>query len=157
MVNMKVKGGISNLDEKAVSSKPKKSFFHLSISTNQKYEPNDKHLENDSKIFDDCINDILHNIKDYVKLPEDHKWDDDHITDAEASYVVEVGKQEKGKRLHCHILFKFVHRSKIHLDYDKIKQRIIDRLGIKNVYMLNRLVRPTDDMNVISYLNKYGK
>lgn len=150
----KIKGGISNV-QKEKEEKYKKSNFHLTISTNKKYEKDDPHLEDDMKYFDQIISDILNHIDGYVKLPEHTEWNDTTIKDVDVDYVVEVGSQKNGKRLHCHILFRFLHRTKIQLDYDKIKKRICDALQINNVYMYNRLVRPTEGQNIMAYLSKY--
>ena len=47
----------------------------------------------------------------------------------------------KRGQLHIHILFKFVHFTRVQLNYAKIKEKINTDLGLENVYMYNRLVR----------------
>ena len=34
------------------------------------YKEDDTHLKNDIEIFDNCINQLLNNIDEYIKLPE---------------------------------------------------------------------------------------
>ena len=38
---------------------------------------------------------------------------------------------------------------------DKIKKQICDDLGLQNIYVYNRLLKPNDSDNVQDYLNKY--
>jgi hypothetical protein len=151
-VSTRIKGGISNPHQQK-EDKYKKSNFHLTISTNKKYDKDDANLQNDMEVFDDTISSILNHIENYVKLPETDKWDDDKIKDVDIDYVVELGNQKN--RLHAHVLFRFLHRSKVQLDYDAIKKKICEDLGVNNVYLYNRLVRPSEGQNIVSYLSKY--
>jgi hypothetical protein len=139
--------------KKEMPEKTKKSSFHLTISTNQKYADDDPHLQNDSEVFDEVMSDILNNIEHYVKLPEGHSWD--AVNDADIDYILERGKHKLGSRLHAHVLFRFNHRTKLQLDYQKIKDKICGELGLHDVYLHNRLVRPTEGQNILSYLSKY--
>ena len=52
-------------------------------------------------------------------------------------------------------MFKIKHFTKVQLNYDKIKKKICDDLGLNNIYCYNRLLRPNDSDNVQDYLNKY--
>jgi len=150
---IKVKGKIQDLNKKEKNIKPKQSNFLLTINTNQQFKENDEHLKDDIEIFDHSINQLLNNIDDYVKLPENDKWDDATIKNVDIDYTIERG----GKRgqLHIHIMFKIKHFTKIQLNYDKIKKKICDDLGLNNVYMYNRLLRPNESDNVEDYINKY--
>ena len=73
--------------------------------------------------------------------------------DLDIDYTIERGTK-KGQ-LHIHIMFKIKHHTKIQLDYIKIKKKICDDLGLNNVYMYNRLLKPNDSDNVQDYINKY--
>ena len=53
-------------------------------------------------------------------------------------------------------MFKFKHKSKIQLNYDKIKDKIKKDLGLPNVYMYNRLIRNSGSDNILDYINKYA-
>jgi len=148
---VKIKGARQT---KAVRNvKPKYSNFHLTINTNQQYKEGDANLANDEGVLDDLIQNILNHIDAYVKLPEGTPWDDRTIEDVDIDYVVERGA--KRGQLHCHILFRFKHHTKIQLDYGKIKTAITEGLGVKNVYMYNRLVRGNGNQSVLDYINKY--
>ena len=150
---IKVKGNIQNIEKKVKNIKPKQSNFLLTLNTNQQFKENDKHLKDDIEIFDGCINELLNNVDQYIKLPETDKWDEATIKDVNIDYTIERGLK-KGQ-LHIHIMFKIKHFSKIQLNYDKIKKKICDDLGLNNIYCYNRLLKPNDSDNVQDYLNKY--
>jgi hypothetical protein len=149
----KISGSISNFKKKEAKKTAIKSNFLLTINLNQKYNDDDKYLENDAILFDKTINDILNDISQYIKLPSQDVWTTEYIKSVESDYVIELGTQKN--RLHCHILFKFEHFTKIQLDYDKIKTKILKDTGLNNVYMYNRLVRATSNQNIIDYLTKF--
>ena len=150
---IKVKGNIQDLQKTIKNIKPKQSNFLLTLNTNQQFKEDDKHLKDDIEIFDGCINELLNNVDQYLKLPEGDKWDEDTIKDVNIDYTIERGLK-KGQ-LHIHIMFKIKHFTKIQLNYDKIKKKICDDLGLNNIYCYNRLLRPNDSDNVQDYLNKY--
>ena len=150
---IKVKGKVQDLKKKEKYIKPKSSSFLLTINTNQQFKEDDPHLKDDIDIFDHTINQILNNVDEYINLPENDKWNDDFIKNVDIDYTIERGLK-KGQ-LHIHIMFKIKHFTKIQLNYNKIKEKICNDLGLKNVYMYNRLLRPNDSDNVEDYLNKY--
>ena len=146
---VKIKGRVQDLEKKEKNIAPKRSNFLLTINTNQK--PDDVNIKDDIEVFDNTIQQILNNVQDYVKVPEGD-WNDDKIKDVDIDYTIEQG--EKFGRLHIHILFKFTHFTKIQLDYDKIKQKINNDLGLENIYMYNKLVRNNGSDNILDYLKK---
>jgi light-regulated signal transduction histidine kinase (bacteriophytochrome) len=150
---IKVKGKVQDLNKKEKNIKPKQSNFLLTINTNMQYKEDDKHLKDDIEIFDHTINQVLNNVDEYINLPENDKWDDNTIKNVDIDYTIERGLK-KGQ-LHIHIMFKIKHFTKIQLNYNKIKEKICNDLGLKNVYMYNRLLRPNDSDNVEDYINKY--
>ena len=150
---IKVKGKVQDLQKTIKNVKPKQSNFLLTLNTNQQFKDDDPHLKEDIEIFDGCISELLNNVDQYIKLPETDKWDDDTIKNVDIDYTIERGTK-KGQ-LHIHIMFKIKHFTRIQLNYDKIKKKICDDLGLNNVYMYNRLLKPNDSDNVQDYLNKY--
>jgi hypothetical protein len=151
--NFKVSGNIQDLKKQEKNIKPKQTNFLLTINLNQSYKEGDEHLDNDIQIFDHTIKDILDNVDKYIKLPDVNDWNDDKIKDVDIDYTIERGK-EKGF-LHIHILFKIKHFTKIQLDYDKIKFKITNDLGLENIYMYNKLIRGNNNDNILEYINKY--
>ena len=117
-----VKGKVQNLVKNFKNIKPKSSAFLLTINTNQQYKDEDKHLNGDIEIFDHTINELLNNVDQYIKLPENDKWDDNTIKNVDIDYTIERGTK-KGQ-LHIHIMFKIKHHTKIQLNYDKIKKHM---------------------------------
>ena len=150
---LKIKGKVQNLEKKEKNKPLMKSNFLLTINTNQQYKDDDEHLNDDIEIFENCINDILNHIDEYINLPEGDKWDDTTVKDVDIDYTIERGT--KRGQLHIHILFKFKHHTKIQLNYQKIKDKITEQLGLKNIYMYNKLVRNSGNDNILEYLNKY--
>jgi tRNA/tmRNA/rRNA uracil-C5-methylase (TrmA/RlmC/RlmD family) len=150
---LKIKGKVQNIEKKEKNKPLMKTNFLLTINTNQQYKDNDKHLDDDIKIFENTIQEILNKIDEFINLPQGDKWDDETIKDVDIDYTIERGTK-KGQ-LHIHILFKFKHHTKIQLNYQKIKEAITKRLGLSNIYMYNKLVRNSGNDNIIEYLNKY--
>ena len=151
--NFKVTGNIQDLKKVEKNLKPKQTNFLLTINLNQSYKEADEHLKDDIKIFDDTIKDILDNVDKYIKLPNATDWNDEKIKECDIDYTIERGK-EKGF-LHIHILFKIKHFTNIQLDYDKIKSKITNDLGLENIYMYNKLIRGNNNDNILEYINKY--
>ena len=150
---LKIKGKVQDLVKKEKNKPLMKTNFLLTINTNQQYKEGDKHLNNDIEVFEDTTKDILSRIDEYINLPQGDKWDDDTIKDADLDYTIERGTK-KGQ-LHIHILFKFKHHTKIQLNYQKIKEDITKKLGLKNIYLYNKLVRNSGNDNILEYLNKF--
>ena len=150
---LKIKGKVQDIQKKEKNKPLMKTNFLLTINTNQQYKDNDKHLDDDIKIFENTIQEILNKIDEFINLPQGDKWDDETIKDVDIDYTIERGTK-KGQ-LHIHILFKFKHHTKIQLNYQKIKEAITKRLGLSNIYMYNKLVRNSGNDNIIEYLNKY--
>ena len=150
---VKISGKIQDLKKVEKNIKPKQSNFLLTLNTNQQFKENDPHLKDDIEIFDNSINQLLNNIDQYIKLPENDKWDDQTIKSCDIDYTIERGTK-KGQ-LHIHIMFKIKHFTRIQLNYEKIKQKICNDLGLNNIYCYNRLLKPNDSDNVQDYLNKY--
>ena len=150
---IKVSGKVQNLEKVIKNVKPKQTNFLLTINSNQQYKDDDKHLKDDIEIFDGSINQLLNNIDDYIKLPDDVSWNDKTIKSCDIDYTIERGT--KKRQLHIHIMFKIRHFTKIQLNYDKIKTKICNDLELNNVYMYNRLLKPNESDNVEDYINKY--
>jgi hypothetical protein len=154
MPDIKVKGKIQNLEKEEKNKKPIHSNFLLTINTNQQYKSNDEHLQNDIEFFENTIKNILNNIDQYIDIRNDGDiWDDDTIKDVDVDYIIERGTK-KGQ-IHCHALIKIKHFTRLQLDYKKLKEKVKKDLGLKNIYLNNRLVRNSGSENIVEYLNKY--
>ena len=152
-VNIKVRGGVQNIKQKVKNEKILSSNFLLTINTNQRYKDDDEDLDNDIEVFDETIKEILNNIPQYVNLPKNTPFDEEHIKNVDIDYTIEKGT--KNNQLHIHIMLKFRHKTKIQLNYQKIKTKITKDLGLKNIYLNNRLIRNSGSENILDYLNKY--
>ena len=152
-VNIKVRVGVQNIKQKVKNEKILSSNFLLTINTNQRYGDDDEDLDNDIEVFDETIKEILNNIPQYVNLPKNTPFDEEHIKNVDIDYTIEKGT--KNNQLHIHIMLKFRHKTKIQLNYQKIKTKITKDLGLKNIYLNNRLIRNSGSENILDYLNKY--
>ena len=149
---IKISGKIQDLHKKEKNIKPKYSSFLLTLNTNQQFKEDDPQLKDDIEIFDTCISELLNNVDQYIKLPDTDQWNEDTIKNVDKDYTIERGTK-KGQ-LHVHIMIKIKHHTRIQLNYDKIKKKICDDLGLNNIYCYNRLLKPNDSDNVQDYLNK---
>ena len=151
---VKVSGGISRLKAKEAKPRKRHSTFFLTISTNQKYKLDDPHLESDAEFFDNSLRGILDNVGAYLKMDGD--WTPETIHTADIDYSVEIGHHPRGSALHAHILFRFQHSAKmLHLDYSAIKKKLLSDLGLKNLYVFNRVVRGGGTVSLLEYIDKY--
>jgi hypothetical protein len=150
---VKVTGTVANFAQKQQNVKNKQSNFFLTINTNQRYDDKDAHLDNDTTMLREVMDDMLNNIEQYVKLPADASWDND-VKDVDVEYVVEKGGEKNC--LHCHIFLKFTHTTDVKLNYPAIKSKICTSLGLPNIYMMNRVSKGSNE-NILEYMNKYNK
>ena len=151
---IKVKGKISDFQEEKKKEQIKQSNFYLTINLNQGYNDDDVHLNDDTEIFDNLLNNMLGSIDQYITLPDGVEWTDDNIKNVDVDYVIEKGHQKK--RLHTHILIKIKHNTNVKLNFVKIKKHICDSLGLKNIYIKNLMSKANDD-NILQYIAKYVK
>ena len=149
-MKLNITGNVQKLNKVVKNEKIKNSTFLLTINTNQSYKETDKHLENDIEVFDSLINNILNHIDTYIK-PEG--FDSEKVKNADIDYSIERGG-ERGF-IHCHILLNFSHTTRIQLDVNLIKNKIINELGLNNVYINNKLIKKYQNQNILSYINKY--
>lgn len=151
-VPLKISGGRQKREK--AKEKSKYSCFLVTINTNQRYKADDQYMESDSEFFENIVRtEILEKLPDYVNvMQEGHSWSNDHIDGVDVDYILERG--EKYNALHAHILIKIKHRSKVQLNYKTMKQRVVERLGLKNVYFDCKLVRPTSDDWLKDYIYK---
>lgn len=150
---VKITGKKQNLIKKEKNEKPKQTNMLLTINLNQSYKNEDEHLKDDIEIFENSIQSVLNNIQEYINLPDPKDWTDEKIKDVNIDYTIERGLQRG--HLHIHLLLKFQHFTKIQLNYNKIKEKLCNDLGLKNIYLYNKLLKPDSNTNIIEYLNKY--
>ena len=151
---IKITSRKQNINKQEKNKTPTHSNFLITLNLNQQYHK-DEHkanIDNDMEIFDGLLVEFLNHIEGYVRLPEDIVYNDDNIKDVSADYVVEVGNIKK--QIHAHIMLKFKHFTRIQLNFGKIKEFFKKRLGLKNVYMQAKLLRPSASENVIDYSDK---
>jgi len=151
---IKITARRQNIYKLKENKKPIHSNFLVTLNLNQQYHKDEhkQNVENDMEIFDQLINEMLQNIDQLIRLPEDVEYNDDTVEDVSADYTIEIGSQKK--QIHTHIMLKFKHYTQIQLNFRKIKEFFKTKLGLNNVYMQAKLLRASASENVIDYLNK---
>lgn len=145
--------GRKSAREEPIGEKPKRSCWLYTLSTNQRYADDDTNLEEDEAAFADVIEDICQNIGDYLIFKiEGHSFTGETVQSANSDFTIERGP--KTKALHAHILIQITHFSRIHLDYEKVKLKVQEELGVV-CYMNGKLVRPTAETDLMAYLSKH--
>ena len=99
------------------------------------------------------IPNVLWKTKKYNDKLYGAPFDEEHIKNVDIDYTIEKGT--KNNQLHIHIMLKFRHKTKIQLNYQKIKTKITKDLGLHNIYLNNRLIRNSGSESILDYLNKY--
>ena len=151
---IKITSRRQNLEKGEKNIKPIHSNFLITLNLNQQYHK-DEHkanLNSDMDAFDDVINKFLNSIENFMRLPQGVQYNDDTVKNVNADYVVEVGDIKK--QIHSHIMLKFKHHTRIQLHFEKIKEFFKKEMGLKNIYMQAKLLRPSASDNIVDYLNK---
>lgn len=156
---------ITNLDNKPQKSheevakrrKNRTSNFFLTINTNQHFNQHSEEYEKFNDKLKVSLNEIYENIGDYLKIKKDkdeYKNDtyDNNIHDVDIKSATEIGS--KTGKAHSHTLIAVKHNTLVHLDYDKIKEKIKNDLQLKNFYLNNR-VSSNSNANLVDYISKY--
>lgn len=150
---IKVKGKQQIIDKVEKNQKTKSSNFFLTINTNQQYGKDAENLQNDLDVFEDSVKEVLNNIDQYITLPAGVLFNEETIKDVDVEYVIEVGG--KKHQIHTHIIIRIDHYTNVQLDYNSIKQKIKNDLGLDNLYVNNKLIRNRGFKDITEYLNKY--
>ncbi len=151
---IKITSRKQNLKKVEKNIKPIHSNFLLTLNLNQQYHK-DEHkanLEGHMTNFDDTINKFLNSIENFIRLPSGVQYNDDTVKDIAADYVVELGAIKK--QVHTHIMLKCKHHTRIQLNFQKIKEFFKKEMGLKNIYLQAKLLRPSASDNIVDYLNK---
>ena len=151
---IKITSRRQNLEKAEKNIKPIHSNFLITLNLNQQYHK-DEHkanLEGDMSYFDDTINKFLNSIENFIRLPSGVQYNDDTVKDIAADYVVELGNIKK--QVHTHIMLKVKHHTRIQLNFQKIKEFFKKEMGLKNIYLQAKLLRPSASDNIVDYLEK---
>jgi len=119
----------------------KHSNFFLTINTNQRFRIRDERdvqeVQEFANRFKDTLTHIFDNIQQYLKVPEDSEWNRKYFENINVESAVE--RSPDTDTVHAHILIKVDHRTKVQLDYDAIKNYILEQMGLPNIHLFNRV------------------
>ena len=120
---------VQNLEEESIKKERSKySEFEITINTNKRYKIGDPNLQNDVKFFKDCINNMLLQPEEFLKLDGDYE----EIETINSDVGIEIGP--KSRCLHAHIIIYTKHNLKdVKIDAYEIKEYLKKMLGLVNL------------------------
>jgi hypothetical protein len=154
-----VSEGLSNLSINKRVVKEKNRFSSFLVTTNTNYRPSTdaESYEMGAKL-EAALKEAFtqKGFAHFVKFLEPgHSWTPQFIKDVNVKFAVELGHDQRGRRIHAHSLIHIKHRSKIRIDTGKLKSLLTELMGdakMKNMYINVRIV--TTDRNLEEYLSK---
>ncbi len=131
----------------------KHSNYYLTLNTNKQFLPSDEDLCPFIDKFETCISEIFqgNNIKKFIVIKNDDTFSKEKFKEISTEAVIELGN--KKPTVHAHCLVKIAHRSKVGLDYEGIRNKVIQDMELENCYLKATLYRNASD-NLEKYLNK---
>lgn len=115
------------------------SRWGLTINTNQ-----NKCSTSFIKKFNNAMKDILENIGEYLTFKKGEYTSQYFSPDSELIFVISRGN--KLSCYHSHALIALKHKANIHLDREKIAQKIKDTLKLSNIHIDWKILRSESDV-----------
>lgn len=127
--------------------------FGLTINTNQRILRGDPKYEEFAGKFSGSIEGILNNIGEYLKFTYGD-YSADNFKNVDVRYCLEPAP--KTNCVHAHIYLGFQHKTNLHLDYDKILDKVKADIELPSINMKNKILRTQEDADRwIDYMTKY--
>lgn len=150
----------SEKQEKKAKKRVKNSNFVFTVNLNVRIGPYEQKLEGFCKKYEKCWDDIYSNLGEYIEFQQEGaEWTPEYVRKAQTQCFIERG--EKYDQIHSHNFVGISHYSKIHLDRQKIKEKICGDMGLKNIYISQikvlRKSTEADLENWIEYAQKNYK
>jgi hypothetical protein len=123
--------------------KQEQSRFLVTINTNKTF------LDIDINYFKAVIAQFYDYIEYHIKYKDPHRANESFIDHISMKSVVGIG--EEFHRVHCHLFITITHRTKIHLDQEKIRTFFQNQLGLDKIH-LNIKYANASDFYVERYL-----
>lgn len=125
---------VTSIKEPIVKSKKpvlKNSTFHVICNTNFRPQTNES-ARNAADELREAAESAFSSASKIAPMvifkQEGDQWNEDIIKDVDVLMAVELGRDKRGRRVHCHIKVEINHYSKIHLNPVVIKEHV-------NLYM----------------------
>ena len=138
-----IKVEIEDAVAQGITKKPKRRLRHtnlfFTINTNQPYNTTDNELKGRaSRKFTAVVRELLsgEKIKEYVKFVnkcKEHFWDPQYVKEAEIHTKSEFGPEKS--MLHLHGLISIRHYSCIRVDFELLKERLQEKLGLDGLHI----------------------
>ena len=147
------------IEEKQTKKKPTKkplrySNWFITINTNKAFkEKNDAYKKFVTKFYK-CLKDMFTSpgIHQYVRITKEGvDYNHSVINNIDGEWRIERGK--KKFMIHMHGMIKIHHRTNVHLEYLKMKAKIINDMGLEGVHFDAKLYKSADDC-IDKYIRK---
>jgi len=143
-VKVKDLGSVVSIDKpRPKKTNERQSSWLITVSTNVR--PKDiTHAKQIAKCLQGSIQGFLEPetmAKMITFRKKSHSYTIDFIDDVKSEYVIELGWNAKGRRIHTHLFLHIAHRSNIRLDFTAVKRYFNDTLtesscqGFKSCYV----------------------
>ena len=140
--------------EKNKSKQLRHSNFFITINTNQRFNP----YSEECKIFkgklQNAVDKLLtEKMNEIIEFKEEGEFNTEYIKNIDIQNALEIGPETN--TVHSHTLLMINHYSNIKLNYKVINEFIKTELGLKNIYLNNRVAHGINSMNNLKdYLSK---
>jgi len=129
-------------------------FF--TINTNKSYNEMDERRQEVQKQFVNALRELLtpDTLGEYIIFNEkfkQHQYTPEFFRSVKIQIVPEFGPQRGF--LHLHGVIQISHYSGIHFNFMLLKQRLIEKLGLENLYLQYKLFFDTK-ANILDYIHK---
>ena len=131
------------------------SGFFLTINTNTAVASRNDPL---LKVFQQCIGKLVHNMWKFVNVLDGASLNDENTFPENLKIQPSIEVGASNHRLHAHIIVTLNHRSKVHLDLDKIRTYLNKCLGAHGVQRCRvdvKTFKKKKDEDYESILRKY--
>jgi hypothetical protein len=136
-------------------SKLAHSYFLITINTNVPYDNAPQDLIPN---FQKAVKEIFYTDEGFADIIDDlnnkEGVDPKLIKSIQCSYCIEKGDQQQ--RIHSHIYYQIDHRTKLHINKNRLTKSINEKLKIDSCYINIKIVRyvKDDKSSIIEYMSK---
>lgn len=153
VIKTKITNFVEEKKEEDIETKRnRRSNFFVTINTNKPFNRHSEEYEIFNGKFQSSLNEIYNDLGSYINVLDDKaKWDDNFIKDVEIDSATELGPVNH--KLHAHFQINVLHNTKIQLDYNKIKEKIMKDLELKGLYIKNKIYHD-NKLSLKDYISK---
>lgn len=122
----------------AIKEQNKQSNFFITVNTNQRVGGRQDELV---VLFGEVVTNFCNNMPDFIDTYEGHPTDDARTYDI----IPRIEKGPKTKCLHLHLRLEITHRSKIKVNFKRVRKYFKEELGLNGLHMNVKNYRKNDN------------